>query len=63
MGLLTATYGLGQVLGPLLVAWMLGLTDARGGFDRALATACAALLTGAATFAYLRRRYPAAAVG
>jgi MFS family permease len=63
MGLLTATYGLGQVLGPLLVAWMLGLTDARGGFDRALATACAALLTGAATFGYLRRRYPAAAVG
>ncbi len=63
MGLLTATYGLGQVLGPLLVAWLLGLTDARGGFDRALATACAALLTGAATFAYLRRRYPATAVG
>lgn len=63
MGLLTATYGLGQVLGPLLVAWLLGLTDARGGFDRALLTACAALLTGAATFAYLRRRYPAAAVG
>ncbi len=63
MGLLTATYGLGQVLGPLLVAWLLGLTDARSGFDRALLTACAALLTGAATFAYLQRRYPATAVG
>lgn len=63
MGLLTATYGLGQVLGPLLVAWLLDKSHASEGFDRALAAALAALLGGAATFAYLRRRFPIAAVG
>jgi predicted MFS family arabinose efflux permease len=36
MGLLTATYGLGQVLGPLLVAELLRHREAASGFDLAL---------------------------
>lgn len=57
MGLLTATYGLGQVLGPLLVAELLRHTEAARGFDLALATAAASLLLGAALFGWMKRRY------
>ena len=63
MGLLTATYGLGQVLGPLLVGWLLTHTAAREGFNLALTLACAALLTGGAFFAFLRYRYPVVSLG
>lgn len=58
MGLLTATYGLGQVLGPLLVAELLRHTSAARGFDMSLGTAAASLLLGAGLFAWMLRRYP-----
>jgi MFS family permease len=57
MGLLTATYGLGQVLGPLLVAELLRSNEAARGFDLALGLAAASLLLGAALFAGMMRRY------
>ena len=63
MGLLTATYGLGQVLGPLLVGQLLRHTDAASGFDLALGVANAALLTGALLFAFLQKRYPRKPLG
>ena len=63
MGLLTATYGLGQVLGPILVAQLLRHTEPARGFDLALWVATAALLGGALVFAGLQRRYPRKAVG
>ncbi|MEI7785128.1 MAG: YbfB/YjiJ family MFS transporter [Betaproteobacteria bacterium] len=63
MGLLTATYGLGQVLGPLLVAQLLRYTEPARGFDLALWVATAALLGGALVFAGLQKRYPRVAVG
>ena len=60
MGLLTATYGLGQVLGPLLVAQLLRHTDAAHGFDLALGAAGLALLGGALLFGLALKRYPMA---
>ncbi len=63
MGLLTATYGLGQVLGPLLVAQLLKHAEPARGFDLALWVATAALLIGAVVFAVLPRRYPRKPVG
>jgi MFS family permease len=60
MGLLTATYGLGQVLGPLLVAELLRHTDAARGFELALGTAGLALLGGALLFGLALKRYPIA---
>ena len=57
MGLLTATYGLGQVLGPLLVAELLRHTEAAHGFDLALGTAAVSLLLGAGMFGWMKRRY------
>ena len=56
MGLLTATYGLGQVLGPLLVAELLRHMDAARGFEFALGAAAASLLLGAGLFALMVRR-------
>jgi MFS family permease len=63
MGLLTATYGLGQVLGPLLVAQLLMHAEPARGFDLALWVATTALLLGALLFAALQRRYPRRPVG
>ena len=63
MGLLTATYGLGQVLGPLLVGELLRHTEAARGFDLALWAATAALLLGALVFAGLHRAYPRQPLG
>ena len=57
MGLLTATYGLGQVLGPLLVAQLLQHHTPSRGFDLALLSAASALVLGAALFAWMMRRY------
>ena len=59
MGLLTATYGLGQVLGPLLVAELIRHTDTARGFELGLGVAAGGLLLGAALFGAMMRRYPA----
>lgn len=59
IGLLTAAYGLGQIAGPPMVAWLLGHTDSPAeGFARALQTAAAALLGGLAIFWALARLHP-----
>jgi len=58
MGLLTATYGLGQVLGPLLVAELLRHREAASGFDLALLIAAVGLGLGALIFAWMMRQYP-----
>jgi MFS family permease len=58
MGLLTATYGLGQVLGPLLVAELLRHREAAPGFDLALLIAAVGLGLGALIFAWMMKQYP-----
>jgi hypothetical protein len=59
MGLLTAMYGLGQIVGPPLVAWLIRHSDTPGqGFTLALETAAAALLAGAALYGWTARRHP-----
>ncbi len=59
MGLLTATYGIGQILGPLLAAALLARSETPGaGFSRSLEIAVAALLLGGGLFLWLARRYP-----
>lgn len=58
MGLLTSTYGIGQIVGPLLVAAILARSPTPGdGFTTSLEIAAGALLAGAAVFAWLRRAY------
>lgn len=60
MGLLTATYGVGQILGPPLAALLLRHSDsANEGFTLSLAIAASALLIGAALYGWLARAYPA----
>lgn len=59
MGLLTATYGVGQILGPPLVALLLRHTgSANEGFTLSLAIAASALLIGAGLYGWLARAYP-----
>ena len=59
MGLLTATYGVGQILGPPLVALLLRRApSADAGFSLSLQIAASALLVGAALFGWLARVYP-----
>ncbi len=59
IGLLTATYGLGQILGPLLVALLLRHSRSAGeGFTLSLQIAASALLVGAALYAWMARMYP-----
>ncbi|APW35838.1 MFS transporter [Rhodoferax koreense] len=59
MGLLTAVYGLGQIVGPLLVAWVLRQADTRGaGFTLSLEMAAASLAVGAGLFGWMVRRNP-----
>lgn len=59
MGLKTAVYGLGQIAGPPLAAWLVGRSaSAAQGFDRALGIAAGALLAGALLYALIARRYP-----
>jgi len=59
MGLLTALYGLGQILGPPLATFMLHQApSAAVGFDWALEIAAASLLLGALVFGALIRSYP-----
>lgn len=59
MGLLTATYGVGQILGPPLVAVLLRHTRNPGqGFTLSLEIAAATLLAGAAIYGWMSRAYP-----
>jgi MFS family permease len=57
IGLLTAAYGLGQIAGPPMVAWLLQRSSsAAQGFALSLQAAAAGLLAGAAIYAWLARR-------
>jgi MFS family permease len=59
MGLLTAMWGLGQIIGPPLAALLVARSsDAATGFDRALWIATGALLVGMGLYLWLARRYP-----
>ncbi|WP_298213069.1 YbfB/YjiJ family MFS transporter [Acidovorax sp.] len=61
-GLLTAAYGIGQIVGPPMVAWMLHHTATPGqGFVYGLAVAAAALVVGAVLYAAMAWRWPLAA--
>lgn len=59
MGLLTAMYGIGQIVGPPLVALLLRTSGGPGaGFALSLEIAATALLCGAALYALMVRAYP-----
>ena len=59
IGLLTAAYGVGQIVGPLLVAWLIRhAANAGEGFALALKIATGALLLGAALFGWMVKVYP-----
>jgi MFS family permease len=59
IGILTASYGLGQIAGPPLVAWLLHRSATPGrGFEVSLLIAAAALLIGVCIFGWLVRRHP-----
>ena len=59
MGLLTALYGLGQILGPPMAGYLLSrAATVSAGFDLALNIAAGSLLLGIAMFATLIRMYP-----
>lgn len=59
IGLLTAFYGVGQILGPPLVAVLIQQTaTASAGFSWSLQIAAGALAVGALLFAWLARQYP-----
>ena len=59
IGLLTAAYGLGQIAGPPMVAWLLQRSASPAeGFTLSLQTAAASLLLGLAIYAVLERRAP-----
>ena len=58
-GLLTAVYGLGQIAGPPLAAWLLSRSATVGqGFNTALQIAASSLVLGAVMFVALARIYP-----
>jgi len=59
MGLMTALYGLGQIVGPPLVALILRHSRTTGeGFTLALEIAASSLLVGAGLFLAMTRRWP-----
>jgi MFS family permease len=59
MGLLTAVYGLGQIAGPPLAAWLLSRSATVGqGFNLALEIAASSLVLGALMFVALARVCP-----
>jgi len=63
MGLLTALYGIGQIVGPPLVALLLKRSTSAGqGFALSLQVAAAALVAGAAIYLATVRAYPLASV-
>ena len=59
MGLLTALYGLGQIVGPPLASWLLH-RGGNAGFDFTLSLqiACASLVAGALMYLWMGRAYP-----
>lgn len=59
MGLLTALYGVGQIVGPPLAAWQLGrATSQAAGFAMALQIASGALVLGALIYLAMGRVFP-----
>lgn len=57
-GLLTALYGIGQIVGPPMVTWLLSLAPSQAqGFDWALGAAAGALVLGAALYAVMVWRW------
>ncbi len=59
IGLLTATYGVGQIVGPPLVALLLRHTPTAGaGFTLSLEIAASTLLAGAVLYLWMARAYP-----
>ena len=59
MGLLTALYGIGQIVGPPLVALLLSRSASAGeGFRLSLQIAAGALLAGAAVYLWMARAFP-----
>ena len=59
MGLLSATYGVGQILGPPLVTLLLHHTpNADAGFTLSLEIAASTLLVGAGVYGWMVRAYP-----
>ncbi len=64
IGMATALYGIGQVAGPPLVAWLIGRAgSAARGFDWSLAVASGTLVLGAALYLWSVRVYPKAPPG
>jgi hypothetical protein len=60
IGLLTATYGIGQIVGPPMVSVLLGRSaGANAGFALSLEIAAAALLAGSGLYLLMRRVWPA----
>ena len=57
-GLITAMYGLGQIVGPPLATALLARSAASRGFGPSLEIAAAALVLGAAIYAAMTRMYP-----
>lgn len=61
MGLLTAVYGVGQIAGPPLAAWLLHRsTSTAQGFGLALEVAMSALVAGVLVFLWMARAYAVA---
>ena len=59
VGLLTAVYGLGQVAGPPLAAWLVSRSiSVAQGFNLALEIAAGSLMLGAVMFVVMARMYP-----
>lgn len=59
MGLLTASYGVGQIAGPPLAAWLVARSASPAlGFQRSLWIATALLVVGAAVYLAMMRAYP-----
>ncbi len=62
MGLLTAAYGLGQIVGPPLAAWLVARSvNAAQGFNTSLWIATALLVLGAGLYVVIARRHAGAA--
>ncbi|MFY8103544.1 MAG: YbfB/YjiJ family MFS transporter [Ramlibacter sp.] len=62
IGVITATYGLGQIIGPPMVAWLAARSaSTQAAFTLSLEIAASALLLGVGIFWGLVRRYPLAA--
>ncbi|GAA3987456.1 YbfB/YjiJ family MFS transporter [Comamonas faecalis] len=55
--LITAVYGLGQIIGPPMVAWLLGRGTQAEGFAWGLSLAAAALVAGALMYAFAALRW------